>query len=59
MIRGDHLEDVNALIYFKTNKLEIESNEEIVTDIDGERGPDFPLQIECVKEGLDILGILD
>ncbi|ACQ53206.1 YegS/Rv2252/BmrU family lipid kinase [Clostridium botulinum] len=59
MIKGDHLEDVNALIYFKTNKLEIESNEEIVTDIDGERGPDFPLQIECVKEGLDILGILD
>ncbi|MCW6086444.1 MULTISPECIES: YegS/Rv2252/BmrU family lipid kinase [Clostridium] len=59
MIKGEHLEDVNALIYFKTNKLIIESNENIVTDIDGERGPDFPLCIECVKEGLDILGILD
>ncbi|NFA62203.1 YegS/Rv2252/BmrU family lipid kinase [Clostridium sporogenes] len=59
MIKGEHLEDVNALIYFKTNKLIIESNENIVTDIDGERGPDFPLCIECIEEGLDILGILD
>ncbi|EJO5348971.1 YegS/Rv2252/BmrU family lipid kinase [Clostridium botulinum] len=59
MIRGDHLEDVKALMYFKTNKLEIECNDAIVTDIDGERGPDFPLCIECQKEGLEILGILD
>ena len=59
MIRGEHLEDVNALMYFKTNKLEIECNENIVTDIDGERGPDFPLCIECEQDGLEILGILD
>ncbi|WP_251862118.1 YegS/Rv2252/BmrU family lipid kinase [Clostridium sp. Marseille-Q2269] len=59
MLKGEHLEDVNALIYFKTNKLEIECNQGIVTDIDGERGPDFPICIECEKEGLDILGILD
>ncbi|GLC29242.1 YegS/Rv2252/BmrU family lipid kinase [Clostridium omnivorum] len=59
MLKGEHLEDVHNLIYFKTDKLDIICNEDIVTDIDGERGPDFPLHIECVKGGLDILGIKD
>lgn len=56
MLRGEHLEDVNGLIYFKTDKLTIECLEDIVTDIDGERGPDFPLTIECIKGGIEILG---
>lgn len=57
MLRGEHLEDVNGLLYFKTDKLYIECFEDIVTDIDGERGPDFPLTIECEKGGLKVLGI--
>lgn len=57
MIRGDHLENTAGLIYFKARKVEIESDEDIVTDIDGERGPDFPLSIECIKGGLKVLGI--
>lgn len=57
MLRGEHLEDVNELLYFKTDKLYIECFEDIVTDIDGERGPDFPLNIECEKHGLKVLGI--
>ncbi|MBV4415732.1 MAG: YegS/Rv2252/BmrU family lipid kinase [Clostridium tyrobutyricum] len=57
MIRGDHLENTPGLVYFKANKLEIECDEGIVTDIDGERGPDFPLSIECVKHGIQVLGI--
>lgn len=59
LIRGDHLEDCErcGLIYFKTGKLKIECNEDIVTDIDGERGPDFPLNIECIKNGIKIRGI--
>lgn len=56
MLRTEHLENVDGIIYFKTNKLEIECFEDIVTDIDGERGPDFPLSIECVKNGISILG---
>lgn len=56
MLKGEHLEDVNGLIYFKTDKLYIECNEGIVTDIDGERGPDFPLTIECIKDGIEVLG---
>jgi len=56
MIRNEHLEDVEGIVYFKTNRLEIECFEDIVTDIDGERGPDFPLVIECKKGGISILG---
>ena len=56
MLRNEHLEDVEGIVYFKTNKLEIECFEDIVTDIDGERGPDFPLIIECEKGGISILG---
>jgi len=56
MLRNEHLENVEGILYFKTNKLEIECFEDIVTDIDGERGPDFPLFIECEKGGISILG---
>jgi len=56
MLRIEHLENVDGVIYFKTNKLKIECSEDIVTDIDGERGPDFPLFIECEKGGISILG---
>jgi len=56
MIRNEHLEDIEGIVYFKTNKLDIECFEDIVTDIDGERGPNFPLTIKCEKSGLAILG---
>ncbi|MCT8975866.1 YegS/Rv2252/BmrU family lipid kinase [Clostridium sp. CX1] len=59
MLRGEHLENTAGLMYFKTEKIEVECHENIVTDIDGERGPDFPLVIECVKEGIEVLGIRD
>ncbi|ERI92613.1 lipid kinase, YegS/Rv2252/BmrU family [Clostridiales bacterium oral taxon 876 str. F0540] len=60
MLRGEHLEeDAHNLIYFKTNKMHIECYEDIVTDIDGERGPDFPLTVECIKGGLKVLGYLN
>ncbi|MBC2581526.1 YegS/Rv2252/BmrU family lipid kinase [Clostridium sp. DJ247] len=57
MLKGEHLDDAVGLIYFKTNRIEVECHEDIVTDIDGERGPDFPLVIECIKEGIKVLGI--
>ena len=56
VFKGEHL-DSDKVIYFKTNKLHIDSAEDIVTDIDGEKGPDFPLDIKCIKGGLKILGI--
>ena len=56
VLKGEHL-DSNKVIYFKTNDLYIECEEGIVTDIDGERGPDFPLQIQCIKDAIEVLGI--
>lgn len=56
VLKGEHL-DSNNVIYFKTNNLFIECDESIVTDIDGEKGPDFPLNIKCIKGGLKILGV--
>ncbi len=59
LIRGDHLEEPNnGILYFQTKELTIETTDElIVSDIDGERGPDFPLHIECINDGITILGI--
>ena len=56
VLKGEHL-DSDKVIYFKTDRLHIECNEDIVTDIDGEKGPDFPLDIKCIKGGLKILGV--
>ncbi len=56
VLKGEHL-DSNKVIYFKTDDLYIECEEGIVTDIDGERGPDFPLHIECIKDAIEVLGI--
>jgi len=56
LLKGEHL-DSNKVVYFKTDDVYIESPEDIVTDIDGERGPDFPLRIQCIKGGIKLLGI--
>lgn len=51
-----HLEDPKGIIYFRTNKLTISSETDIVTDIDGEKGTGFPLDIECKCGALKVLG---
>ncbi|WP_090091578.1 YegS/Rv2252/BmrU family lipid kinase [Clostridium uliginosum] len=56
VLKGEHL-DSDKVVYFKTDDLYIQSSEDIVTDIDGERGPEFPLRIKCIKGGIKVLGI--
>lgn len=56
VLKGEHL-DSNKVIYFKTDDLYIECEEDIVTDVDGERGPDFPLHVQCIKGAIEVLGI--
>lgn len=56
ILRSEHLENDDAIVYFRTKKLRVECDEKIITDIDGERGPDFPLEIECIKDGIKVLG---
>ncbi|MPQ43037.1 YegS/Rv2252/BmrU family lipid kinase [Clostridium tarantellae] len=58
VIKGEHLDDPRVE-YIKTNDLIIECDEDIVTDIDGEKGPDFPLHVQCVKGGIKVLGIVE
>jgi len=48
MLKGEHLNDEN-IIYLKEKRFQIECLENIETDIDGEKGPDFPLNI-CVSD---------
>lgn len=58
LLRGDHLEDPVGLLYFQTKEIFIETSDElIVSDIDGERGPDFPLHIQCIPKGIQVLGV--
>lgn len=56
LLKGEHL-DSDKVVYFKTDDVYIESSEDIVTDIDGEKGPDFPLRIQCIRGGIKLLGI--
>jgi YegS/Rv2252/BmrU family lipid kinase len=57
-LKGDHLEEPVGLLYFQTDELYIETEDNtLITDIDGERGPDFPLRIECVKNAISVLGV--
>ena len=56
ILKGEHL-DSDKVIYFKTDDILIESEEDIVVDIDGEKGPDFQLRIRCIKGGIKVLGI--
>lgn len=59
VLRSEHLEGLNEkeVLYFKTKKLHIECSSDITTDIDGEKGPDFPLDIKCLKGQIEILGV--
>ena len=48
ILKGEHL-DSDKVIYFKTDDILIESEEDIVVD--------FPLRIRCIKGGIKVLGI--
>lgn len=52
-MQGHHSKNKNVL-YFKTKKIRLESDRIIGTDIDGEKGCDFPLNIECLPRKLRI-----
>jgi YegS/Rv2252/BmrU family lipid kinase len=56
-IMRNHLEGSGeGLAYFRTSNLVIDCGEDVGTDIDGEKGPDFPLHIVCSKNSLKVLG---
>lgn len=53
ILRGEHIGDPN-LYNFQTDKLMITCEGSYETDIDGERGPSFPLDIEVKKHFLKV-----
>lgn len=53
ILRGEHIGDPN-IYHFQTDRLVIDCDGVCETDIDGERGPDFPLDIEVKKHFLKI-----
>lgn len=53
VIRGEHVGDPN-IYYFSAGKLTVECTGTCETDIDGERGPNFPLDIEVMHQFLKV-----
>lgn len=53
-----HLEkEIKSIKFFRTKKIQIIGKEGYLSDIDGEKGPCLPVEIECISKGLKILGI--
>jgi YegS/Rv2252/BmrU family lipid kinase len=53
ILKGEHIND-NNIYYIKTNKILIDCEKHYETDIDGERGPNFPLEIMVLDKALKI-----
>lgn len=51
--RGSNYPD--DVVYFQTNKLSVQMNPCAPTDIDGESGGDFPMDIECVPQAIRVI----
>jgi len=54
IIQGNHTDNKNVL-YFKTTRLKLESDANISTDIDGEKGDNLPLTFEVLPKRMKIL----
>lgn len=54
-LQGEYLDSTSNVIHFKTHNLKIHSEIPHSTDVDGEKGPDLPLSIECLSGGLKVI----
>ncbi|MGL5050569.1 MAG: YegS/Rv2252/BmrU family lipid kinase [Fusobacteriaceae bacterium] len=54
-LKGEHLDSYSSILHFKTNEVRIHSQGFHKTDIDGEKGPNLPLLIECLPKGLKVI----
>lgn len=60
LIMKKNIADSVGITYFQTDYLSLETDmKELTTDIDGEYGPELPLDIQCLKGRLEILGLID
>jgi len=58
-MKGESLNpgDENSIIYIQTPYIRIDSTAVAPSDIDGEKGPDFPMEIVCLNKKLKVLGV--
>lgn len=54
-LQGKHLEKNNDFVHLSGTKIRIETEEIINTDIDGEKGPELPVDIVCEKDNIEII----
>lgn len=55
-LKGAHLENPKDIIHIKSNNFKIKFNNPLIkTDIDGEVGPNSPIEIKCIEKGLKII----
>lgn len=54
-IEGD-VEEIKDIKYFSVSEVDISSNknEKICIDIDGDKGPDLPVNIKILKEAVEV-----
>ncbi len=55
-MKKGQIADMDGVLYFKCKELRVECSDDVVTDIDGEKGPDFPLEISCERRAIKIIG---
>ncbi|MDW7674758.1 MAG: YegS/Rv2252/BmrU family lipid kinase [Bacillota bacterium] len=53
LMQGKHLKS-DKVLYFQTDNIKVYCPEILITDLDGEIGPDFPLEIAVKKEALRV-----
>ncbi len=58
VVTGQHTENKNV-VYFQTKKLHIESDQQVGTDVDGEKGAEFPLDIQILPKKLRINTVMN
>lgn len=57
LLRNNTLKNnIQGVDYLQVQNIKIKG-EEMVTDLDGEKGPKLPLEVECLRNGLKLLGI--
>lgn len=58
VMQGQHAENKNV-VFFKTQKVTLTTDRQVGTDLDGEKGCDFPLEIEVLPKRLKVLTLRD
>lgn len=53
VMSGQHYDHKNV-IYFKTSHLKLESKDKIISDVDGETGPELPANVDIIHNRLKI-----